>query len=113
MVSAVALIVDVPGGSWSDELTSFSVELSTGEVADRFGLIVVDGVDAKDLRTWAANSARVAGMGRPGPLPRCSRVEAVVGGAGSTGGWAWGVGVARGCGALLGLGAGFCVEADF
>jgi hypothetical protein len=51
MLSVAALIVDVPCGSWSDELTSFSVELSTVEVADRFGLFVVDGVEAKDLRT--------------------------------------------------------------
>jgi hypothetical protein len=71
---------------------------------DGFGFVVVDGLEAKDLRTWAANSARVAGMGRPGPLPRCSGLEAVVvGGAGSAGGWGWGVGVAEGCGAL------FCV----
>jgi hypothetical protein len=51
MLSVAALIVDVLCGSWSDELTSFSAELSTVEVADRFGLFVVDGVEAKDLRT--------------------------------------------------------------
>jgi hypothetical protein len=52
-------------------------------------------------------------MGRPGPLPRCSGVEAAVGGAGSTGGWVWGVGVAGGCGALSCVGSGLCAQADF
>jgi hypothetical protein len=36
-------------------------------------------------------------------------VEVVVGGAGSTGGWDWGVAVAEGCGAILGIGKGSCV----
>ena|ERR1700719_1062039 len=87
MLSSGALIVDVPCGGLNDELTSFSVGLITIEVVDRFGFVVVDGVEVKYLRTWAANSARVAGMGRPGPLPRCSGVEAVVvGGAETAGG---------------------------
>jgi len=84
MLSSGALFVDVPCGGLNDELTSFSVGLITvGVMVDGFGFVVVDGVEAKDLRTSAANSARVAGMGRPGPMARCSGVEAVVvGGAG-------------------------------
>jgi hypothetical protein len=39
--------------------------------------VKVRGVAAMDLRTWAANSARVAGMGRPRPLGRSSPVAAV------------------------------------
>src|ERR1700680_1788966 len=95
-------------------LDSFSVVLmAEGVMVVGFGFAVlsavgVGGVEAKDLRTWAANSARVAGMGRPGPMPRCSVVEVVVGGAGSTGGWDWGVAVAEGCGAILGIGKGSC-----
>ena len=109
--SLPAWLVDVSGGGLSGELSSFSVGLITGGVmVGGFGFVVVDGVEAKDLRTWAANSARVAGMGRPGPMPRCSEVEAVaVGGAGSAGGWDWGVAVTEGCGAILGTGAGCCV----
>jgi hypothetical protein len=110
MPSSVALLVDVLGGGLSGELSSFSVGLITvGEMVDRFGFVVVDGVEAKDSRTWAANSARVAGMGRPGPLPRCSGVE--VGGAGPAGGRDWGVGVAESCGALFCVGTGLCAGA--
>jgi hypothetical protein len=78
MLSAVAWLVDVLSGGLRGELVSFSVGLITvGVMVERFGF-VVDGVEAKDLSTWAANSARVAGMGRSGQLPRCSGVEAVV-----------------------------------
>jgi len=59
-------------------------------MADGFGFVEIGGVgfgvrgfEAMDLRTWAANSARVAGMGRPGPLGRSSPVDAAsLGGAG-------------------------------
>jgi hypothetical protein len=37
----------------------------------------------------------------------------VVGGAGSTGGWDWSVGVAEGCGALFCVGTGLCGDTDF
>jgi hypothetical protein len=115
MLSAVALFVDVLSGGLSGELVSFSVGLITVEVmVDRFGFVVVDGVEAKDLNTWAANSARVAGRGRPGPMARCSGVEAVVvAGAGSPRGWDWGGGVAGGCGALFCVGTGLCADTDF
>jgi hypothetical protein len=70
MLSAVALLVDVLSGGLRGELVSFSVGLITvGVMVERFGFVVVDGVEAKDLSTWAANSARVAGVG-PMPLPR-------------------------------------------
>jgi len=60
---------------------------------DGFGFVEMsgvgmDGFEATDLRTWAANSARVAGTGRPGPMGRSSPVDAaLVGGAGSMGSW--------------------------
>lgn len=99
MLSFEALLVDVLGAGLSGEFGSVSVGLITvGVMVDRFGFGVADGVEAKDLRTWAANSPRVAGKGRPGPTLRCS--GAVVGGAGSAGGWDWGGGVMGGCGAL-------------
>jgi len=74
MVSVVSLL----GGGLSGELNSFSVGLMAaglGFVEVGFGVaelsgVRVDGVEATDLRTWAANSARVAGMGRPGPQAR-------------------------------------------
>jgi hypothetical protein len=114
MLSAVALLVDALSGGLSGALVSFSVGLITvGVMVDRFGF-VVDGVEAKDLNTWAANSARVAGRGRPEPMARCSWVEAVVvAGAGSMGGWDWSVGVAEGCGALFCVGTGLCGDTDF
>jgi len=115
MVSCAALLGDVLGGSLSGEITSLSVALITvGVTVGGFCFVVVDGVGAKDLRTWAANSARVAGMGRPGPMARCSEVEAVVvGGAGSAGGWDWGADVAEGWGALFCECTGLCAGAEF
>jgi hypothetical protein len=115
MLSSAALVGVVVGGVFSRGFNSFSVGLTAvGSIAVGFGFVEVSGaasggVEAKDLRTWAANSAQVAGRGRPGPMARCSVVEVVVGGAGSAGGWDWGVAVAEGCGAILGIGKGSCV----
>jgi hypothetical protein len=122
MFSSVALLVDALGGDLSGALNSFSVEMMTVGIgfAELSGT-GVGGLEAKDLRTWAANSARVAGIG-PMPLGRCSGVATVVvGGAGLVEGWI--VGWAAGCGIILlgsarpcvgnGLcvGVGFCVGA--
>jgi hypothetical protein len=49
------------------ELGSDLVGLITvGVMAGSFAFVVDDEGGAKDLRIWAANSARVAGKGRPG-----------------------------------------------
>ena len=69
--------------------------LSSAPVS-RLGVVVVDGIEAKDFGlsagASAVNSAGVAGMGEPRRLPRCSGIDSVViGGARSTGGW----GIAR------------------
>jgi hypothetical protein len=119
MLSSAALLGVVVGGVFSRGLNSFSVGLmAVGSMAVGFGFaelsaVGVGGVEAKDLRTWAANSARVAGIGRPRPMARCSEVEVVVGGAGSTGGWDCGDDVAAGCGALFCVCTGLCAGTEF
>jgi hypothetical protein len=83
MFSPAALLIDGPGGGLSGEPKYFSVGvLAVGAMAVEFGFVEVrgvgsDGFEARDLRTWAANSARVAGIG-PTPLGSCSGVATVV-----------------------------------
>jgi hypothetical protein len=98
MLSSAPVPGDVSSRGANREICSLSGGLITvGMVVSRLGVVVVDGVEAKDFGlsagASAVNSAGVAGMGEPRRLPRCSGIEAVViGGARSTGGWAltWG-----------------------
>jgi hypothetical protein len=75
VASLVILLIGLLGGGSTCDLNSLSggltaVGLTTvGVWAVGFGFVDVSGFGiggfaAKDLRTWAANSARVAGMGR-------------------------------------------------
>jgi hypothetical protein len=88
MFSSVALLVDVLGGGLSGAFNSFSVEMmAVGIGFAELSGTGVGGFKAKDLRTWAANSARVAGIG-PMPLGRCSgAATVVVSGASLMDGW--------------------------
>ena len=71
MFSSVALLVDAPGGGLSGAINSFSAEMmAVGIGCAELSGTGAGGVEVTDLRTWAANSARVAGSGRPGPQSR-------------------------------------------
>jgi hypothetical protein len=86
LVSVVVLVSVSLGGGWSGDFNSLSVGLmAVGMMEAGFGFVEISGVGvggfevagvggggvaATDLGTWAANSARVAGRGRPGPQSR-------------------------------------------